>query len=127
MPEGKFASVYQCSAKTVNLRWGASHEATRDIRAIHEPPIHQLQPEATHKEFLSVRHEGSRDVPRRDSFYNLDAIISFGYRVKSRVATQFRIWATQRLRDAWRAGRSFSCQLLDDNWGRRRPAPSKGR
>jgi hypothetical protein len=54
---------------------------------------------ATHKEFLSVRREGSRDVQRQLDFYNLDAIISVGYRVKSRVATQFRIWATQRLRE----------------------------
>jgi hypothetical protein len=59
----------------------------------------ELQPEATHKEFLSVRREGSRDVRRRVSLYNLDAIISVGYRVKSRIATQFRIWATQRLRE----------------------------
>ena len=59
----------------------------------------ELQPEATHKDFLSVRREGSRDVQRRLDFYNLDMIISVGYRVKSSVATQFRIWATQRLRE----------------------------
>jgi hypothetical protein len=59
----------------------------------------ELKSEATHKEFLSVRHEGKRDVQRRLDFYNLDAIISVGYRVKSRVATQFRSWATQRLRE----------------------------
>src|ERR1035438_8191994 len=59
----------------------------------------ELTPAATHKEFLSVRLEGSRDVQRRLDYYNLDAIISVGYRVKSRVATQFRIWATQRLRE----------------------------
>jgi Virulence protein len=59
----------------------------------------ELTPAATHKEFLSVRREGSRDVQRRLDYYNLDAIISVGYRVKSRVATQFRIWATQRLRE----------------------------
>ena len=59
----------------------------------------ELLPEATHKEFLSVRREGTRDVQRQVSFYNLDAIISVGYRVKSRVATQFRIWSTQRLRE----------------------------
>ena len=59
----------------------------------------ELQPEATHKESLSVRQEGERKVQRRVEFYNLDAIISVGYRVKSAVATRFRIWATQKLRE----------------------------
>ena len=59
----------------------------------------ELQRGPTHKEFLSVRREGERSVQRRVDFYNLDAIISVGYRVKSLVATQFRIWATQRLRE----------------------------
>jgi hypothetical protein len=59
----------------------------------------ELTVAATHKEFLSVRQEGSRQVKRQAAFYNLDAIISVGYRVKSGVATQFRIWATQRLRE----------------------------
>jgi hypothetical protein len=59
----------------------------------------ELGLEATHKKILSVRREGNRDVQRQLDFYNLDAIISVGYRVKSRVATQFRIWATQRLRE----------------------------
>ena len=47
----------------------------------------ELQREATHKEFLSVRQEGSRSVQRKVDFYNLDAIISVGYRVKSGIAT----------------------------------------
>jgi hypothetical protein len=55
----------------------------------------ELQLPATHKESLSVR----REVRRRLDVYNLDAIISVGYRVKSGVATHFRIWATQRLRE----------------------------
>ncbi|MEP7012315.1 MAG: virulence RhuM family protein [Acidobacteriota bacterium] len=59
----------------------------------------ELRLSATHKVFLSVRREGKRDVQRTLDFYNLDAIISVGYRIKSRVATQFRIWATQRLRE----------------------------
>ena len=59
----------------------------------------ELQPGATHKKFLSVRHEGDRDVKRLLDYYNLDMIISVGYRVKSQIATRFRIWATQRLKE----------------------------
>ena len=59
----------------------------------------ELDEAATHKDFLSVRQEGSRSIRRNVAHYSLDAIISVGYRVKSRVATQFRIWATERLRE----------------------------
>jgi hypothetical protein len=59
----------------------------------------ELQAAATVKEFLTVRQEGNRQVSRSVEYYNLDAIISVGYRVKSAVATRFRIWATQKLRE----------------------------
>ncbi len=59
----------------------------------------ELAQDATHKKFLSVRQEGSRQVQRELEYYNLDMIISVGYRVKSLIATRFRIWATQRLRE----------------------------
>jgi len=59
----------------------------------------ELQPESTIKDFLIVRVEGSREVNRTIDFYNLDVIISVGYRIKSHVATKFRIWATQRLKE----------------------------
>ncbi|MCK4564408.1 MAG: virulence RhuM family protein [Verrucomicrobia bacterium] len=59
----------------------------------------ELAEMATCKEFLQVQEEGTRTVSRRQKYYNLDAIISVGYRVKSQIATQFRIWATQRLRE----------------------------
>ena len=59
----------------------------------------ELHQEATHKKFLSVRKEGVRQVQRNLDFYNLDMIISVGYRIKSTVATRFRIWATQRLKE----------------------------
>jgi len=58
-----------------------------------------LQQDATVQEFLTVRQEGNRQVSRAVEYYNLDAIISVGYRVKSAVATRFRIWATQKLRE----------------------------
>jgi len=59
----------------------------------------ELLPEATVKKYLTVRKEGSREVKRQLDYYNLDMIISVGYRVKSHVATRFRIWATKRLNE----------------------------
>ena len=59
----------------------------------------ELERGATVKESLTVQREGERSVQRKVEYYNLDAIISVGYRVKSAVATRFRIWATQRLRE----------------------------
>ncbi len=59
----------------------------------------ELIKESTCKDFLQVQKEGSREVKRNQKFYNLDAIISVGYRIKSQIATQFRQWATQRLKD----------------------------
>ena len=58
----------------------------------------ELSEEVTCKEFLQVQTEGSRQVERKRKLYNLDAIISVGYRIQSQVATHFRIWATQRLK-----------------------------
>lgn len=69
----------------------------------------ELTPEATHKKFLLVRTEGNRKVKRQLDYYNLDMIISVGYRVKSHVATRFRIWATQQLTEFIKKG-----FLLDD-------------
>lgn len=59
----------------------------------------ELTPEATLQKIWRVQREGSRDVRREIEVYNLDAIISVGYRVNSAQATQFRIWATQTLRE----------------------------
>jgi len=70
---------------------------TMHLRGIYESG--ELQEEATCKDFLQVRREGSRQVRRAVAHYNLDAIISVGYRVNSLRATQFRQWATQVLRE----------------------------
>jgi hypothetical protein len=67
------------------------------VRNIYEEA--ELQREGTCKNFLQVRKEGSRSVRRPVNFYNLDMILSVGYRVNTRRGTQFRIWATQRLRE----------------------------
>ncbi len=59
----------------------------------------ELDKKSTVKEFLIVQTEGKRQVKRDIAHYNLDLIISVGYRVKSKVGTQFRQWATTRLKD----------------------------
>lgn len=59
----------------------------------------ELQPDATVSKMEIVQQEGSRNVRRHVDFYNLDAIISVGYRVNSRRATHFRIWATSILKE----------------------------
>jgi hypothetical protein len=59
----------------------------------------ELAREATLRKILRVQLEGNREVRREIEIYSLDAIISVGYRVNSTQATQFRIWATQTLRD----------------------------
>ena len=59
----------------------------------------ELQEHGTCKDYLQVQIEGKRKVERKQKIYNLDAIISIGYRVNSSKATQFRIWATQILKE----------------------------
>lgn len=59
----------------------------------------ELLSEATVKKSLTVQKEGAREVRRQLAYYNLDVIISVGYRIKSIIATHFRQWATQRLRE----------------------------
>ncbi|SAH82539.1 Virulence protein [Bordetella ansorpii] len=70
-----------------------------DVRTVSEHlknifASHELTPEATIRKFRIVQREGQREVSRAVDFYNLDAIISVGYRVNSIRATQFRQWAT---------------------------------
>lgn len=70
----------------------------------------ELDEEATCKEYLQVQIEGGREVSRKQKMYNLDVIISVGYRVNSAKATQFRIWATKTLKEYIIKG-----FVLDDN------------
>ena len=59
----------------------------------------ELDENSTCRKFRQVRKEGNREVAREMPFYNLDMIISLGYRVKSSIATNFRRWATERLKE----------------------------
>jgi hypothetical protein len=76
----------------------------KDVRTINEHIQNifdegESQRGATIRKFRIVQLEGARSVEREVDFYNLDVVIAVGYRVKSHRGTQFRIWATQRLRE----------------------------
>jgi len=72
----------------------------------------ELDPKATVKEYLTVQVEGTRQVERQIDYYNLDVIISVGYRVKSPRGTQFRIWATKRIHEYMQKGFTINADLL---------------
>ena len=76
----------------------------KDVRTVSEHlkniyKEHEIKEGSTLRKFRIVRTEGSRQVERAIDHYNLDAIISVGYRVNSKKGTEFRIWATQRLKE----------------------------
>ncbi|MDP2433064.1 MAG: virulence RhuM family protein [Pseudomonadota bacterium] len=76
----------------------------KDVRTINEHLKNayeegELEPGATIRKFRIVREEGARQVSRNLDHYNLDAILAVGYRVRSQRGTQFRRWATERLRE----------------------------
>jgi hypothetical protein len=81
------AELFQVSVPTTN----------EHIKNIYKEA--ELLPEATIRKFRIVQKEGQRTIGRTVDFYNLDMIISVGYRVKSHIATRFRQWATQRIRE----------------------------
>ena len=77
----------------------------------------ELEEDSTCRNFRQVREEGNRTVSRMMPFYNLDMIISLGYRVKSRVATQFRRWATAILKEYMVKGFALDDERLKGNGG----------
>ena len=77
----------------------------------------ELNENSTVKEFLTVQKEGNRNVERNVKFYNLDMIISLGYRIKSKVATNFRKWATERLKEYMIKGFTMDDERLKGNAG----------
>ncbi len=77
----------------------------------------ELEEGATCRNFRPVRMEGSREVVREMPFYNLDMIISLGYRVRSGIATNFRRWATERLKEYMIKGFTMDDERLKGNGG----------
>lgn len=94
------AELFGCSSDNISLH-------LKNIYASEE-----LQENSTTEEFSVVRKEGSRNINRKVTFYNLDAIISVGYRVNSSKATKFRIWATQVLKEYIQKGFAMDDERL---------------
>mgnify|MGYP004546758977 FL=1 len=94
------AELFGCSSDNISLH-------LKNIYASDE-----LQEISTTEKFSVVQKEGSRNVNRKVIFYNLDAIISVGYRVNSSKATKFRIWATQVLKEYIQKGFAMDDERL---------------
>jgi hypothetical protein len=90
-------SVWLTQAQLCELFQKSKSTVSEHIKNVFEEC--ELDPSATVRKFRTVQLEGNREVERELEHYNLDVIISVGYRVKSPQGTQFRIWATQRLKE----------------------------
>jgi len=77
----------------------------------------ELEQESTVKEYLTVQKEGLREVARKVKYYNLDVIISVGYRVKSKRGTAFRIWVRNVLKDFLAKGYAVNERMRKDQIG----------
>ena len=89
---------------------------SRHIKNVYEEG--ELEQSATVAKFATVQTEGERQVERQIEYYNLDVIISVGYRVKSLRGTQFRQWATKRLNEYIRKGFTLDDERLKNGGGR---------
>jgi hypothetical protein len=101
LSQAQMAEVFDKDSDTIGLH----------LKNIYESG--ELDEGTTTEESSVVRQEGKRQVRRSIRFYNLDAVISVGYRVNSKKGTQFRIWATQRLREYLVQGYTLNQQRLD--------------
>ena len=84
------------------IQMATLYQTTKQNISLHLKNIYkenELSEELTVKDYLTVQQEGKRSIQRPILYYNLDVIISVGYRVKSHRGTQFRIWATKRLNE----------------------------
>lgn len=90
-------TIWLTQQKMADLFQTTKQNISHHIRSVYKEG--ELLPDATVKEYLTVQTEGNRKVQRQLEYYNLDMIISVGYRIKSLIATRFRIWATERLRE----------------------------
>lgn len=88
---------------------------SRHIKNIYEDE--ELERDSTVAKYATVQIEGNREIERQIEYYNLDVIISVGYRVRSKVATKFRIWATERLKEYMLKGFTLDDERLKNLGG----------
>lgn len=105
LTQNQMAELFQTTKQNISLH----------IKNIFEEQ--ELEENSTVKDYLTVQNEGARTVSRNITHYNLDVIISVGYRVKSLRGTQFRIWATQVLKEYMRKGFALNDDLLKQSGG----------
>ncbi len=90
-------TVWLTQAQLIDLFQSSKANISEHIKNIYEEG--ELDEESTVRKFRTVQIEGNRSVTRNLTHYNLDMIISLGYRVRSKIATNFRKWATERLKE----------------------------
>jgi len=90
-------TVWLTQKQLVELYQTAKSTVSEHIKNIYTDE--ELTPDATVRKIRTVQNEGKREVERALDYYNLDMIIALGYRINTKIATQFRIWATQRLKE----------------------------
>ena len=105
LSQQQMAELYDTTKQNISLH----------IRNIFDE--NELDENSTVKEFLTVQKEGNRNVERNVKFYNLDMIISLGYRIKSKIATNFRKWAIERLKEYIIKGFTMDDERLKGNGG----------
>ncbi len=108
-------TVWLTQSAMAELFQTSSQNITMHIRNIYAEG--ELSEEATCKDYLQVQSEGGRDVQRALKHYNLEMIIAVGYRVKSHRGTQFRRWATERLREYLVKGFTMDDERLKEGRG----------
>ncbi len=90
-------TVWLSQQQMAQLYHSSRTNVVEHIKHIYEEG--ELQEDSTCRKFRQVQIEGNRNMERNIPFYNLDMIISLGYCIKSRIAKQFRIWASERLKE----------------------------
>lgn len=106
LTQNQLAEIYDTTQENISMH----------IKNIYEDK--ELDENRTYKKFLLVRQEGNRQVKRNIDHYNLDVIISLGYRVQSQIATRFRRWATERLHEYIQKGFTMDDERLKQGGNR---------